>query len=73
MNNLLSYCGLVEAKIRASDIDLPVLMYNKSVRKKGILIKLEFHCDICGKDFAFKRGLRRHIGNVHEVRKGLKK
>ena len=25
MYNLLSYCGLVDAKIRASDIDLPVL------------------------------------------------
>ena len=25
MQNLLSYCGLVDAKIRASDIDLPVL------------------------------------------------
>ena len=25
MNNLLSYCGLVDAKIRASDRDLPVL------------------------------------------------
>ena len=24
MNNLLSYCGLVDAKIRASDIDLQV-------------------------------------------------
>ena len=24
MNNLLSYCGLVDAKIRASDIDLPL-------------------------------------------------
>ena len=24
MNNLSSYCGLVNAKIRASDIDLPV-------------------------------------------------
>ena len=23
MNNLLSYCGIVDAKIRASDIDLP--------------------------------------------------
>ena len=31
---------------------------------------VEFCCDICGKDFAFKRGLRRHIGNVHEVKKG---
>ena len=25
MNNLLSYCGLVDATIRASDIDLPVI------------------------------------------------
>ena len=25
MNNLLSYCGLVDAKIRASDIDSPVM------------------------------------------------
>ena len=24
MNNLLSYCGLVDAEIRASDKDLPV-------------------------------------------------
>ena len=26
MNNLSSYCGLVDAKIRASDKDLPVWM-----------------------------------------------
>ena len=26
MNNLLSYCGLVGAKIRASDKDLPVII-----------------------------------------------
>ena len=25
VNNLLSYCGLVDAKIRASDKDLPVV------------------------------------------------
>ena len=25
MNNLLSYCGLIDAKIKASDKDLPVL------------------------------------------------
>ena len=28
MNNLSSYCGLVEAKIRASDKDLPVQIQN---------------------------------------------
>ena len=29
MNNLPSYCGLVDAKIRASDKDLPVHTKNK--------------------------------------------
>ena len=29
MNNLLSYCGLVDAKIRASDNDLPVQYMKK--------------------------------------------
>ena len=29
MNNLLSYCGLIDAKIRASDKDLPVIKYMK--------------------------------------------
>jgi len=32
---------------------------------------VEFRCHICGKDFAYKKGLRRHIRNVHEVGKGL--
>ena len=39
----------------------------------SLSVEVEFRCDKCGKDFAFKRGLQRHIGNVHEVRKGLKK
>ena len=30
---------------------------------------LDFHCDICGKDFAFKKVLRRHILTVHEGKK----
>ena len=30
MNNLLSYCGLVDAKIRASDKDLPVQSKNSA-------------------------------------------
>ena len=28
MNNLLSYCGLVDTKIRASDKDLPVVVHD---------------------------------------------
>ena len=28
MNNLLSYCGFIDAKMRASDKDLPVLAYS---------------------------------------------
>ena len=34
MNNLLSYCGLVDAKIRASDKDLPVKTIFPSMIKK---------------------------------------
>ena len=36
MNNLLSYCGLVDAKIRASDKDLPVLTGLKVKGAKAI-------------------------------------
>ena len=41
MNNLSSYCGLVDAKIRASDKDLPVTSYNFThniEKKKDLLI-----------------------------------
>ena len=34
MNNMLSYCGLVDAKIRASDKDLPVWEI-KAIGDKG--------------------------------------
>ena len=33
MNNMSSYCGLVDAKIRASDKDLPVHMLEMEVLK----------------------------------------
>ena len=36
MNNLLSYCGLVDARIRASNKDLPVTVYEIS-RENGII------------------------------------
>ena len=48
MNNLLSYCGLVDAKIRASDKDLPVLitcctLKNAAMNSKlGAIENLEF-------------------------------
>ena len=35
MNNLSSYCGLVDAKIRASDKDLPVLTFCHQKGNKG--------------------------------------
>jgi hypothetical protein len=31
MNNLSSYCGLVDAKMRASDKDLPVVLVFKNI------------------------------------------
>ena len=40
MNNLLSYCGLVDAKIRPSDKDLPVLLTVCTVLKsKGKILQ----------------------------------
>ena len=38
MNNLSSYCGLVDAKIRASDKDLPVI---KKEKKKSVKMTTE--------------------------------
>ena len=35
MNNLLSYCGLVDAKISASDKDLPVQQSERDRKKDG--------------------------------------
>ena len=37
MNNLSSYCGLVDAKIRASDKDLPVIFSNFDLTEKNII------------------------------------
>ena len=34
MNNLSSYCGLVDAKIRASDKDLPIKIDWKHIHKE---------------------------------------
>ena len=47
MNNLLSYCGLVDTRIRASDIDLPVLFFLllKKKRKNSIVWDLENICE----------------------------
>ena len=43
MNNLLSYCGLVDAKIRASDKDLPVNLRSlKNWKKSFYFFSLSF-------------------------------
>ena len=39
MNNLSSYCGLVDAKIRASDKDLPVTRMIQRSGSEGSLVK----------------------------------
>ena len=53
MNNLLSNCGLVDVKIRASDKDLPVLISEwyimQKINKCSTLLKILFsslilHC-----------------------------
>ena len=38
MNHLLSYCGLVDAKIIASDKDLPVMKDQKNTAGMGISV-----------------------------------
>ena len=38
MNNLSSYCGLVDAKIIASDKDLPVMKDQKNIAGMGISV-----------------------------------
>ena len=54
MNNLLSYCGLVEAKIRASDKDLPVVKTRGQTKVwTTSLTKLTFQ--IRNIDFALNR------------------
>jgi hypothetical protein len=40
MNNLLSYSGLVDAKIRASDIDLPVQFMREKGHTNVIFVRL---------------------------------
>ena len=49
MNNLLSYCGFIDAKIRASDKDLPVhdmIVGNSSMINKFISLLIRLLCTI---------------------------
>ena len=41
MNNLSSYCGLVDAKIRASHKDLPVLARDQKIVRRNIAAVLD--------------------------------
>ena len=41
MNNLLSYCGLIDAKIRVSDKDLPVQDRNIEQLAEGLAVEAE--------------------------------
>ena len=49
MNNLLSYCGLFEAKMRASDIYLPVIEFKKIVKMLWVTTSLPTSILICWK------------------------
>ena len=42
MNNLLSYCGLVDAKIGSSEKDLPVIRLIVILRWKGFAFQVDF-------------------------------
>ena len=65
MNNLSSYCGLVDAKIRASDKDLPVLThYKRSEKSPTSLIYYEL-------DFSSKCELKPYLCYAFAWLKGL--
>ena len=78
MNNMSSYCGLVDAKIRASDKDLPVLciltFLNTSYLTDefiGFTLKMESVCKstIFGKKMMVKSGVEKFIlKSLHEGR-----
>ena len=42
MNNLSSYCGLTDLRMRASDTDLPVPFSSIMVLQKGVVLNLRF-------------------------------
>ena len=42
MNNLLSYCGLIDAKMRASDKDLPVVDICSLIISRPIIVSSNF-------------------------------
>ena len=64
MNNLLSYCGLTDARMRASEKDLPVkFIFSKKATKfdKIFIVDLTLcsMCQIDGEDFVNLCGLLR--------------
>ena len=56
MNNLLSYCGLVDARISASDKDLPVKVHEK---------EKQYNCGICHETFDEVPLFKAHARSVH--------
>ena len=42
MNNILSYCGLVDAKIRAFDKDLPLFVADADKRSQAAQSEIQF-------------------------------
>ena len=53
------------------------LIYNKTqhrcrINNKKVQEGVEFHCEICDKNFAYKKRLQRHKGNIHKVEKVFK-
>ena len=58
MNNLLSYCGLLDAKIRASDKDLPIKTPNED---------LPYGCNFCNMRFKKISDAKKHNLSTHSI------
>ena len=68
INNLLSYCGLTESKMRASDIDLPVLptplfVSNSLVNLREICFSFALTNEGGGPHKGFKITMNKDVGD----------
>ena len=69
MNNLFSYCGLTDSRMRASDTDLTVLNINGAiVLRKLFRISVRKNCSSCW-DFFFSNFMMKDKYSSNEIRK----
>ena len=71
MNNLLSYCGLIDARMRASEKDLPVNNTNTSEKVVFYLIYKKHVCGLLTRNKPSQNQIQQPIGTKGRVSDGL--